>query len=47
MDFFTKVLLNLGRLYSILATTQCFKLWKLAIMDQFVTFRRSVYDENS
>ena len=39
----TKVLLNLDQLYGISATAQYFKLWKSAIMDQFVTFRKRVY----
>ena len=38
----TKVLLNLDRFYSILATTEYFKFWKSAIMHQFVTFRKRV-----
>ena len=39
----TKVLLDLDRFYSILATIQYFKRWKSAIMDQFMTFRKRVY----
>ena len=37
----TQASLNLDRFYStcILATIQYFKLWKFAMMDQFVTFR--------
>ena len=34
----TKLLLNIDRFHSILAAVQRFKLWKSAIMDQFVTF---------
>ena len=41
----TKVLLNLDIFYGILATTQYFKLWKSAIMDQFVMFRKIVFCE--
>ena len=37
----TRVLLNLDRFYSILATIQCFK---SAILDQFVTFCIRVYN---
>ena len=41
----TKVLLNLAQFYSILAAINYFKLWKSAIMDQFVTFRKRVYNK--
>ena len=41
----TKVLLNLYRFYSILATTQCFRLWESVTMDQFVMFRERVYEK--
>ena len=43
-DFVTKVLLNLHQFYNILATMQYFKLRKSAIIDQFVTFRKRVYN---
>ena len=36
----TEVLLNPDRFYSIMATMEYFKVWKSAIMDQFVTFRK-------
>ena len=42
----TKVLLNLDQFHNILATIQYFKFWKLAIMDQLVTFRKRVYRVN-
>ena len=44
MYLVTKVLLNLYRFCSILATTQYFRLLKSAIMDQFVTFLKRVYN---
>ena len=43
MYLVTKVLLNLDRFYSILATIQYFKLQESVIMDQFVTCRKRVY----
>ena len=41
--FVTKVLLNLDRFYSIMATMRCFKLCKSTIMDQFVIVRERIY----
>ena len=38
--------MNLDRFYNILATIQYSRLWKSAIMDQFVTFRKRVYKES-
>ena len=42
--FVTKILPDLDRFYSILATVQYFRFWKSAIMDQFVTFHKKVYN---
>ena len=39
----TNVLLNLDRFYSILATMKYFRVWKSAIMDHILTFRKRVY----
>ena len=41
--FVTKVLLNLDRFHTVLATMQRFIFWKSAIMDQFLTCRKRVY----